>query len=440
VVTGEPNVEPYGLALEFEQTAVTLACARPTFWALVGHALDPGALVDESHRLVLRAARVIATETGRGPANRTIVLQRVRRWMAEGKLTQESFEGAVEALGALSLHDVSEEAIAAELVPIVRKRLQQDAVRAAIDEYGKAGDFVRTMEMLEGAKRLGSHDVSVGSRLGMDSFGNIAALRGASRMPTGIFELDVGLKGGMPRGRLGVAMAGTNVGKSMWLLGMGALAMKRGALVAYATMELPVEEAEARVIACLTGAPITAILEGSDAEAKALLAPMLPSLGTFVSKDFPADVTTVKDLASWVSQIEARERRAVDLLLVDYGDQLSDGGKASKDNHWLSARYAFEELRLFAKSRGIWAWTATAAKRQERAVRGKRLDADDIGESLGKAKVCDLLVSAWFEKDGNEQINFYVAKCRFERSRFGAGPFSTAFDLGRIIHGYGVTP
>ena len=78
--------EPYGFHEQFEAHVVWCACTQPRFWLSIGRELEPDAFEKTESKWLIRAAKAVAEETERAPRSSAIVLQRMRRWVNEGKL------------------------------------------------------------------------------------------------------------------------------------------------------------------------------------------------------------------------------------------------------------------------------------------------------------------------------------------------------------------
>lgn len=417
----ERKARPYGLDPAFERVVAALLCSRPKFYGVIGHELDPSRFEVPVAALVVRAVLEIGKERGRGPADPVLVTQRLHRWVQDGVATREEVLAVVDLLDDLLDKLPPEQAVVDELAPVLKRTLQEETVRQAMDAYTKKGDFAEVEDLMRRAKVLGVHDHSTGPKFGLGSLKDIARLRQADRLATGILELDAGLGGGLPRGKAGMIVAPAKAGKSMFLTNQIATAMAQGLFVVEATLELNEEDQQTRLIANLTSIPIDAIVDGQDEPAiEAALAPLLPTLGVFRVKFFPAKVTAMADVIEWVGEVEREEGRKVDLLVVDYLDKLGSSNKKHSGEYEIQGQAA-EDFRLYCHGRGIWGWTASQPKRRDAKERQKRIEIDDIADSMGKARVMDLILTA--HRPSEDEIEFFVAGNRHGKDKFSVGPF-----------------
>ncbi len=231
---------PYSFDPQFEKQVATLACSRPRFWGRVGCELDPELFKGEAAKLAMRAARAIATEVGHGPGSPVLVIQRLRGWMNDGKCALEAIKKVSELFDdAEDAGLLDDDSVIAELAPMLQERMRKEAVKTAIESFGKKGDLSKAMEIENKAARIGQVDTSIGTILGPESFDEIIALRDLDRLPTGVVELDSQLDGGLQVGGLGVAIGGSGDGKSMFLSHVTGVNVWEGLFVGYASLELP---------------------------------------------------------------------------------------------------------------------------------------------------------------------------------------------------------
>lgn len=425
--------DPYRLDPGFERAVVTMAATRPKFWGRIGNELDPDCLDAEPAKLAVRAIKQIAKESGRGPDRVVIVLQRLRTWMEDGKVALEQIDAVTDMFDdAAEAGLPTDDAATAELVPLLRKRIRGEAVRAAMDEFARDGDFKKPSDLIAKANRLGDTNTSVGIKLGSaGGFEAIEAVKRMERLRTGIPEMDLELNGGPRRGTLSMFMGGPGDGKSMGLSHLGGFSLRHGLFVAHATLELDMATVLARYKANLTDLPIDAILDEP-----AIVAPHLAALqlGPLIVQEFTPQATTMEDIEDWIAACEEQEGRKIDLLITDYGDKLSAPKAAGKEGEhgYSMGRVVFERMRIYAHDRGIWHWTASQATRAK--DKRKRLDVNDTADSMHKPRVADLVITLNAKDDpAGQTMELFVAKNRHGKAKVTVGPLPTAFEVGRLV-------
>lgn len=439
----------------FERAVVNYACTSKRFWARVGFEVDPELLNIPESQWAMRAARQIATDTHAGPGSTTVVLQRLRRWMDDGKIKYDD----VLAVGTLFLDaeddpPVTEDAVAVELAPILKKRIRHKVVLTAMDEAksadGTEPSFRQAVKLIEKEATLGDEKVADGGvDIDDDAFDKMAATANQPMMSTGIFDLDVILGGGSPRGGVNLWVAATGGGKSMTLIQRLACGMRHGKFCALATLELLIKVQQARLFANLTGIPTNEILRDPPCAKEAFKA--IPNKGTCRMQSFPSYATTAKDVFAWVDVIEQEEgakrgveRVPLDLLVIDYADLLSVPSTVGKDadSGYAVGMHVYSALRVYAEGENkpgdgghpggpIWIDTASAATRN--TEKRKRIRSDDVADSLHKSRRATLIVSINpVGEDGADGSDFYVSKNTYGPDTFKVGPLPHEKECARI--------
>ena len=427
------KVNPYGLDLTFERAVVSFECTSSRFHGRIGHALEPEALKLEASQIAVQAAHAIARDLGHGPDSSILLLQRLRRMNQEGKVTEDGIQDVIDLLDAADDAGLpDEESVISELTPLLRRRVQHSAVTTAMEDYAQRGDFDRVGKLIERAARLGKVDTSLGTVIGDESFREIENIRHLSRLPTGIMELDLKLDSGPPRGTESVIVGGSGAGKSMFLNHVTANSLLLGQDVLYATLELPVAWECARLKSALTGVLTHRVLDGELETARATLAAMQGSLGTCVVKEFPAGITTVADIRQWVDDYADSVGHPPAVLVVDYGDKMKAeaSGPRSDVSSYKTGEIVFEGLRLLAHERSMWCWTASQARRKQ-DKKEKRVELDDVADSLNKIRVADLVVTI-ARREADDEILYFIAKYRYGASDVTVGPLPHDWACGRM--------
>jgi len=372
---------------------------------------------------------------GLSPNDTMLVIQRLQSKVVEGKLHQDTFDAVYDLIDDVTHWPPPDlDGVLTELFPVVKTRIREQAILAAHSDFARGGDMAVSRALLDVAAHLGSQGQIGGLQLGRAGFKEIENALKVARLPTGIFELDVGLDGGMTCGGLGVGVGAPGGGKSMTLIHGAAESIKCGMVTGFVTLELPQHWQFARLVACLTGIEISAILENPTlrAEADRRLALIQHQLGFCEIAEFAPHVTTVAEIIEWIDMVEQRIGLKMHTLYVDYADKLYHPGIRA-DNEYLAMRYVYEALRRdIAVKRDMWVWTASQANRATKETK-KRIDMHNVADSMHKVRIADLVVTMTFDEDTNE-LTYFVAKNRLGRSRFSVGPLPTDFGRGRITY------
>lgn len=424
--------EPYELHPGFEELVVYYCATNTQFWSRVGHAVEPERLRHPLGKLVFDTARLIAKDTGKGPDAGLITVQRLAARMYEGKVTQGELTAVNDLIDRVcDMPPPKVEDVIEELLPIVRRALHRLGIMMATDDYAKKGDFRLVESIFEKARRLGEVELVDGSRLAPVSFDEIAKLKLADRLPTGVIELDLQL-GGLRVGELGVWIGDSGGGKSQALAHQAAESIRNGHLTGFITLELPKPVQLARLFANITGMPVNQILDNEQdrEEARRRMGLAEPLLGICEVADMPPQATTVRDIVEWITAKEQEHQTKMRAIIIDYADKLHD--PKVRDNDYVGMRNVYEALRRdIAVAREMWVWTASQATRPNKD-RKKKLDLHHVADSMHKVRVADLIITLNPTEDMT-QTEFFIAKNRMGKSRFNVGPVLTDFERARLV-------
>lgn len=205
--------------------------------------------------------------------------------------------------------------------------------------------------------------------------------------PTGLEALDekTVLNGGLGRGELGVVAANTGVGKSHFLVSIGAEALRRGKNVVHYTFELTETAVGIRYDSHLTGIPSNEI---QDSKEEVLEKYKEMELGKLIIKEYPTGAATVNTIRNHLEKLSLKGFTP-NMLLIDYADIMRS--TREYDALRLELKLIYEELRNLAMEKNIPIWTASQANRD--SSNSDVVGLENMSESYGKAMVADVVIS-----------------------------------------------
>jgi replicative DNA helicase len=222
---------------------------------------------------------------------------------------------------------------------------------------------------------------------------------------TGWTEIDSLCRGGHGKGELGVVIAPTGAGKSMALVHLGAQALRAGKTVVHYTLELQDTVVAGRYDSCLTGIPLSRLLEHKED----ILEHVQDLEGNLIVKEYPTKSASVNVLRNHLSKLV---NRGVDvgMIIVDYGDLLKPTRQRNEKRIELESIY--EELRGLAQEFGCPLWTASQTNRS--GLNAEVITMESISEAFNKCFVADLIfsISRTVEDKNTNTGRIYVAKNR----------------------------
>jgi len=222
----------------------------------------------------------------------------------------------------------------------------------------KSVELIQT-DKFESVIDLMKNAVAVGmpSSIGHDFFEDIEARFVASRRrvcPTGISKLDSEeiLQGGLGRGELGVVTANTGVGKSHFLVQMGANALKAGKCIVHYTFELTEHAVGLRYDSNLCDIPSN---EVPGHKSKVIERYKDNDLGKLIIKEFPTGSASVITLRNHIEKISMKGF-VPSVVIIDYADVMRATRSYDSLRHEL--KLVYEELRNLAMDLNVPVWTA----------------------------------------------------------------------------------
>ena len=205
--------------------------------------------------------------------------------------------------------------------------------------------------------------------------------------PTGITQLDRKevLNGGLARGEIGVITAPTGVGKSHFLVSVGANALKVGKNVLHYTFELTETAVGVRYDSHLCDIPSSEVQDRKDEVLKNYEE---GSYGRLIIKEYPTGSASVLTIRNHLEKLAMKDF-IPSLIVIDYADIMRSTRSYDSLRHELKLIY--EELRNLAMELKIPVWTASQANRE--AAEKDVVGLDSMSEAYGKAMVADVVVS-----------------------------------------------
>jgi replicative DNA helicase len=205
--------------------------------------------------------------------------------------------------------------------------------------------------------------------------------------PTGLPQIDAPeiLNGGLGRGELGVIVAPTGVGKSHFLVQIGAEALRVGKNVVHYTFELTETSVGLRYDSNLCSIPSGEVIDRKD---EVLDFYKSTSLGRLIIKEYPTGTASVQTLRNHIERLLLKSF-VPSVIIIDYADIMKSSRHFDSLRHEL--KLVYEELRNMAMEMNIPIWTASQANRD--ASNSDVVGLENMSEAYGKAQVADVVLS-----------------------------------------------
>ena len=199
-------------------------------------------------------------------------------------------------------------------------------------------------------------------------------------------------KGGLPNKTLNVALAGTGVGKSLFMCHMASASLLSGRNVLYITMEMAEEKIAERIDANLLNVPIQEITELP----RVMFENKVSSLarktqGTLIIKEYPTASAHAGHFKALLNELALKKSFRPDIIFIDYLNICASSRYRgnSNVNSYSYIKAIAEELRGLAVEANVPIVSATQTTRSGYA--SSDIDLTDTSESFGLPATADLM-------------------------------------------------
>jgi replicative DNA helicase len=226
------------------------------------------------------------------------------------------------------------------------------------------------------------------------------------------FDLDIFnkmTKGGLPNKTLNIALAGTGVGKSLFMCHMSSSALSEGKNVLYITMEMAEERIAERIDANLMDIPIQQLTELPknvfDEKIKKIAK---GSIGKLIVKQYPTGAAHVGHFRALLNELKLKKNFTPDMIFVDYLNICSSSRvKNTSANSYTIIKSIAEELRGLAVEFDVPIMSATQTTRS--GFGNTDVGLEDTSESFGLPATADLMF-ALISTEELEELNQIMVK------------------------------
>ena len=256
--------------------------------------------------------------------------------------------------------------------------------------------------------------VSFDNRIGHDYFSNYQERfeyynRVEEKIPFDLSMFNKITKGGLSNKTLNVALAGTGVGKSLFMCHVAAATLLQGKNVLYITCEMSEEKIAERIDANLLGVNIQEIadLPKQIFESKVNKL-MKKTQGKLIIKEYPTASAHVGHFKSLLNELTLKTSFKPDLIFVDYLNICaSQRFKGAVVNSYTYVKAIAEELRGLAVENNVPIISATQTTRS--GYGSSDVDLTDTSESFGLPATADFMF-ALITTEESEQLNQILVK------------------------------
>ena len=240
--------------------------------------------------------------------------------------------------------------------------------------------------------------------------------RKEDKIPFDLEYFDKITKGGLPNKTLNIALAGTGVGKSLFMCHMASSVLLQGKNVLYITLEMAEEKIAERIDANLLNVNIQNITELP----KPMFENKVNSLskktqGTLIIKEYPTASAHSGHFKSLLQELALKKSFKPDIIFIDYLNICASSRyrQNASVNSYSFIKAIAEELRGLAVEANLPIVSATQTTRSGFA--SSDVDLTDTSESFGLPATADLMFAliSTEELEGLNQIMVKQLKNRY---------------------------
>ena len=223
-------------------------------------------------------------------------------------------------------------------------------------------------------------------------------------------------KGGLPNKTLNIALAGTGVGKSLFMCHVASGALLDGKNVLYITMEMAEEKIAERIDANLLNVPIQEITELPKVMFEDKVTKLAQKTqGTLIIKEYPTASAHAGHFRALLNELALKKSFRPDIIFVDYLNICASSRYRGNStvNSYSYIKAIAEELRGLAVEANVPIVSATQTTRS--GYGSSDVELTDTSESFGLPATADLMFAliSTEELEGLGQIMVKQLKNRY---------------------------
>jgi len=333
-------------------------------------------------------------------------------------LTEDQFKEIIQVLNVLSDDPTDHD----WLIDTTEKWCQERAIYLSLMESVKIADGQDPKKDKGAIPQILSEalGVSFDQHVGHDYVSDAEARydfyhRKEDKIPFDLSIFNKITKGGLPNKTLNIALAGTGVGKSLFMCHCAASALLQGKNVLYITLEMAEEKIAERIDSNLLNVPIQKLSDLPKVMFEKKIANLSKKTqGKLIIKEYPTASAHVGHFKSLLNDLALKRSIRPDVIFVDYLNICaSQRYKGSIVNSYTYVKAIAEELRGLAVEANVPIISATQTTRS--GFGSSDVDLTDTSESFGLPATADLMFAliSTEELEGMNQIMVKQLKNRY---------------------------
>ena len=252
--------------------------------------------------------------------------------------------------------------------------------------------------------------------------------RKEERIPFDLDYFNKITKGGLPNKTLNIALAGTGVGKSLFMCHVAAGCMVQGKNVLYLTLEMSEEKIAERIDANLLNVTIDDLMDlPKDMYDKKVARVREKTTGKLIIKEYPTASASTIHFRTLLNELNLKRSFIPDIIFVDYLNICCSARikAGSNINSYTYVKAIAEELRGLAVEFNVPIVSATQTTRSGYTSSDPGLE--DTSESFGLPATADLMFALISSEELEELGQIMVKQLK---NRYNDPTFHKRFTLG----------
>lgn len=234
------------------------------------------------------------------------------------------------------------------------------------------------------------------------------------RIPFDLEYFNTITKGGVPNKTLNIALAGTGVGKSLYMCHVAASSLVEGRNVLYITMEMAEERIAERIDANLLNVPIDQLDKLSKDMFTSKIADLArKTTGRLVVKEYPTGSAHAGHFRALLNELKLKKQFVPDIIFIDYLNICSSSrmkGMGGAINSYTYIKAIAEELRGLAVEFDVPIFSATQTTRS--GYSNTDVGLEDTSESFGLPATADLMFALISTEELEQQGQIMVKQLK----------------------------
>lgn len=235
------------------------------------------------------------------------------------------------------------------------------------------------------------------------------------KFPLGLSYFNKITNGGLPRKTLNIIMAGTGVGKTLFMCDAASHFFKNGKNVLYITMEMAEERIAERIDANLLNIPLDDLKVISEKIFNKRVEQVCKGITSkLIIKEYPTGAANTNHFKNLLNELNLKKSFKPDVIFIDYINICSSSRIRQEAGMYQYVKTIAEELRGLAVEADVPLITATQINRD--GYSSSNPDLTDTAESFGLPHTADFMVAITRNEELDELGQYQIIQLK---NRYG---------------------